>query len=103
MQTQLQPGDAVVFCVSKFSTDPGPRAEDIHPAEHGDTYSYLVPKFWRVEQLNSDGSLILVTRRGKRHTVHPTDPRLRAANFWERWFYRNRFPVREHREPSQAS
>ncbi|OYW21911.1 MAG: hypothetical protein B7Z55_05290 [Planctomycetales bacterium 12-60-4] len=94
MGHKFLPGDPVIFCVSKISTEPGPRAEDVYPAAHGDTYSYLVPKFWRVERLNDDGSLVLVTRRGKRHTVIPDDPRLRAASLWERWTYSHRFPPR---------
>lgn len=89
----LQPGDPVIFCVSKFSTDPGPRASDVHPAAHGETYSYSVNKFWRVISLEDDGTLILGTRRGKRHRVERHDPRLRAASFWERWLYSNRFPA----------
>lgn len=94
MREHFRPGDPVIFCVSKFSTDPGPRATDIHPAAHGETYSYLVPKFWRVESLKSDGSLVLVTRRGKRHIVSCDDPRLRAPSLWERWLYGHRFPSR---------
>lgn len=101
MRHKFLPGDPVIFCVSKISTEPGPRAEDVYPAAHGDTYSYLVPKFWRVESLNPDGNLVLVTRRGKRHTVAPNDPRLRAASLWERWAYGHRFPPRlTPREPT---
>jgi len=101
----LHPGDPVIFCVSKFSTDPGPRAADVHPAAHGETYSYSVNKFWRVISLEADGSLILGTRRGKRHRVDPNDPRLRAASFWERWLYASRFPNLDDqvREPSHDS
>ncbi len=102
MRDRFVPGDPVIFCVSKISTDPGPRAKDIHPAVHGETYSYLVPKFWRVESTNPDGSLVLVTRRGKRHTVIPDDPRLRAASFWERWLYNTRFPPKPG-EPTTTS
>ncbi|MBI1345546.1 hypothetical protein GC163_04590 [bacterium] len=102
-QVSLRPGDPVIFCVSKFSTDPGPRAADVHPAEHGETYSYNVPKFWRVISLEDDGKLILGTRRGKRHRIDPGDPRLRRASFWERWLYANRFPAIEDStsEPSR--
>lgn len=91
-RVSLQPGDPVIFCMSKFSTEPGPRAADVHPAAHGETYSYSVNKFWRVIALEPDGTLILGTRRGKRHRVDPADPRLRRASFWERWLYARRFP-----------
>lgn len=96
MREHFEPGEPVIFCVSKISTDPGPRAVDIHPAAHGETYSYLVPKFWRVESLNPDGTLTLITRRGKRHVVESEDPRLRSASFWERWLYAHRFPQAEN-------
>jgi len=88
----LKPGDPVVFQISKVSTDPGPRARDVHPSEFGETYSYLVDKFWTVAEVLPSGELVLVTRRGKRHTVNGNDPRLRAARLWERWIYRSRFP-----------
>ena len=88
----LKPGDAVVYQISKVSTDPGPRAKDVHPAEFGDTYSYIVEKYWTVSEIQPNGDLVLVTRRGKRHVVSPTDPCLRSARWWERWLYRERFP-----------
>ena len=104
MRGHFRPGDPVIFCMNKFSTDPGPRAEDIRPAAHGETYSYLVPKYWRVEQQNRDGTLVLVTRRGKRHVVSPVDPRLRSASLWERWLYGHRFPSRPtSSEPARDS
>ena len=93
MRPKLQPGDPVIFRVCKTSTDPGPRAKEVHPAEHGDWYSYQVDKFWAVAEVLSDGTLKLVTRRGKQHTISPDDPRLRAARWWERWLYRSRFPA----------
>jgi hypothetical protein len=92
MRLPYQPGDPVVFVVSKVSTDPGPRAHDIHPAPFGDTYQYVVDKYWTVRSVGSDGTLELITRRGKVHHVQPGDPRLRPARWWERWLYRDRFP-----------
>jgi hypothetical protein len=98
---KFQPGDPVIFSMSKVSTEPGPRAVDIHPAPSGETYNYLVPKFWRVEQRHADDTVTLVTRRGKRHNVAVDDPRLRRANLWERWFYASRFPTAS--EPTAPS
>lgn len=92
MKRNYKPGDAVVFRVTKQSTDPGPRAVDIHPAPSGETYSYQVDKYWTVREIQSDGTLQLVTRRGKQRTVLPDDLRLRRARWWERWFYSDRFP-----------
>lgn len=86
------PGDPVIFRVTKQSTDPGPRAVDIHPAPSGETYSYQVDKFWTVKEIRQDGTLNLITRRGKERTVSKDDLRLRHARWWERWIYRQKFP-----------
>ena len=95
MTIEYKPGDPVIFRVTKQSTDPGPRAVDVHPAQSGETYSYQVDKFWTVSAVNGD-TVLLVTRRGKQRTVSKTDIRLRHARWWERWIYANRFP-----KPSQ--
>lgn len=92
MPQRYRVGDPVIFIVSKISAQPGPRAQDVRPAPHGDTYNYIVEKYWRVRELLPDGRLMLMTRRGKTHTVDPDDPRLRGASWWERWFAKNRFP-----------
>lgn len=86
-----QPGDWVVFRVTKFGEHPGPRAENVIPARHGDSYCYTIDKFWIVVGQVSNGQLTLKTRRGKEHFVTPGDLRLRKANLWERWRYRSRF------------
>ncbi|GIX03859.1 MAG: hypothetical protein KatS3mg113_0865 [Planctomycetaceae bacterium] len=87
-----QVGDPVVYHVSKFGVDPSPRACEVHPAAYGETYSYVVEKYWRVAEVHPNGDLVLVTRRGKQHIVHPDDPCLRKAHWWERWLYGHRFP-----------
>lgn len=92
MQIIYRPGDLVVFVVSKISREPGPRAHHIHPAPFGETYQYIVEKYWTVRSHATDGTLELVTRRGKVHHVRADDPRLRPARLWERWFHRGRFP-----------
>lgn len=88
----FQPGDPVVYRATKFSDSPGPRAENITAAEHGENYSYQVDKFWTVEEVLDDGRLRLRTRRGKEHVLAEDDPRLRRANLWERLVYKKRFP-----------
>ena len=54
-----------------------------------------------------DGTIELVTRRGKVHQVKADDPRLRPARLWERWMYRDRFPDLNHvsvqREPAELT
>lgn len=99
MRLEYQPGDFVVFVVSKVSTDPGPRAHDIHPAPFGETYQYVVDKYWTVRSVADDGTLELITRRGKVHNVRPNDPRLRPARLWERWMHRDRFPDLNNIQP----
>lgn len=84
-------GDRVVYAKQKVSDSPGPRAADIVPAASGDSYSYLVDKFWIVTSVNSDGTLTLKTRRGKEHSIPTDDPRLRPASWWEKMFYAKRF------------
>lgn len=96
-------GDRVVFRVTKFSSHPGPRAENIAPAPHGESYHYTVDKFWIVAGFASTGELILRTRRGKQHLVNAGDIRLRRANIWERWRYRSRFEEIERLRHDDAS
>lgn len=92
MFTSFHIGDPVVFRMTKVSTEPGPRAHDVHPSPSGETYAYLVDKYWTVAEICDDGSALLVTRRGKQHRIALDDIRLRPARWWEKLFYRNRFP-----------
>jgi len=88
----LQAGDRIVYLKQKVSTHPGPRARDIHPSEHGDTYSYLVNKFWVVEDVLRDGRIVVRTRTRKQHYLKPDDPNLRKASLIEQLRFRARFP-----------
>jgi hypothetical protein len=85
-------GDAVVYCKTKVSKKPGPRAADVHPCEHGDDYRYIVDKYWRVAALGADGSLEVVTRTGKRRTLRADDMMLRKASLVDRLLRASRFP-----------
>ena len=92
MRTErFQRGDPVIFTKTKFSAHPGPRAEDISPSSHGESYSYLVKKFWTVLD-REEHRIQVLTRGGKRHWVNLNDPALRAPNWWETIRYRERFP-----------
>lgn len=95
---QYRPGDWVVYRKSKYSTQPGPRAQNVAPARGGDKYAYTVNKFWVVSQVLDDGRLVLQTRRGKEHIVDPDDHDLHPAHWWERWLYRGRFSAVENSE-----
>lgn len=82
----------MVFQKQKASTRPGPRAKLVSPAPHGEIYVYLVDKLWIVEEVRPDGTLVLRTRRGKRHVVAADDERMRPPTLWERLRFRGRFP-----------
>lgn len=92
MPAKLRPGEPVIYRASKVSTGPGPRARNVYAAPGGDTYTYVVEKFWVVADVRGDGKLLLRTRRGKEHLVEPNDPKLRRPHWWERLLYRGRFP-----------
>lgn len=94
-------GDWVIYRKQKRSSSPGPRAESMHPDQSGEEYTYIVEKYWIVEEINPDGELILITRRGKRHTIPPDDPRLRKPGPIEKWFLAGRF--REVEKAMQSS
>src|SRR5690349_13397043 len=77
MFARFRPGDVVVYRKQKNSVHPGPHARDIQPAPHGDSYAYAVEKFWRVEAVRPDHTLVVRTRKGKQHTIAADDPNLR--------------------------
>ncbi len=70
----------------------------VQPALHGDLYSYSVDKFWRVIGVRHDNTLVVLTRKGKQHTIAATDPNLRRAHWWERLLFGHRFPPRKNVE-----
>jgi hypothetical protein len=86
------PGDWVVYRLYKSSTHPGPRAKRVNPLDKSDQYIYYVEKYWTVAEVLPDGHIRLMTRRGKEHIVDPNDPLLRRASFWDRLFYKGKFP-----------
>jgi hypothetical protein len=103
MQQQFQPGDWVVYRKTKFSTHPGPRAQNVTAARSGDQYAYTVDKFWVVANVLDNGQLVLHTRRGKEHVVDADDPDLHRARWWERLIYRQRFTSVEDGDREVAS
>src|SRR4051794_35389376 len=88
----LHVGDAIVYCKQKASKRPGPRAKEVYPAPFGETYSYLVEKFWTVEGLLDDGRIVATTRTHKRHVLNPDDPNLHKAGWIVRVRNWSRFP-----------
>ena len=103
MSSHFQSGDVVAYWKQKSSLHPGQHAKDIQPALHGDSYSYVVEKIWRVVAVQPDHKLVVRTRRGKLHTLVASDPNLRRAHWWERLLFRHRFPLctlEENRQPA---
>ena len=88
---KLKAGNFVVYQKEKTSTHPSLRAEKVFPAQHGDTYSYVIRKFWKVLRVCEDDTIEVETRRGKRRTLTPDDHRLRKAGFWQRLLFKDRF------------
>jgi hypothetical protein len=84
-------GDWVVYRRLKCTTHPGRRAQEVYASPNGDSYDYFVDKFWVVDDVLPDGSLLLRTRRGKTHAVGQDDPNLRHATLWDRIRNRQRF------------
>jgi len=89
---RFRPGAPIVYRVSETSTCPGPEARDIHPAERGELYSYLIHKYWRVEEVRPDGWIVALTPLMEHHYLRRDDPNLRKANLIERLRYAARFP-----------
>ncbi len=92
MARTYEVGDWVVYTQKKQSPAPGPRAKNINPSLHGELYSYQVDKYWVVAEVQNAEELVLKTRRGKPHIVSSSDIRLRKARWWERLFWKARFP-----------
>jgi hypothetical protein len=102
---RFTPGDPVIYRKFKYSASPGPRASEIAPDARGESYAYHVDKFWIVAEQPDDSSVVVLTRRGKRHRVPLNDPNLRRPSWWERWCYAARFPrqVLLHTSPNAYS
>lgn len=91
--TRYRVGDAILYHKPKSSTSPGPRAKQVYALERGESYHYVVDKFWKVSAVHDDGSIDAVTRTGKRHRLQCTDPNLRKAPLYYQLLYKKRFPT----------
>ena len=87
---RLKIGDFVIFSKPKTSSHPSQRAKEIHPAQHGDTYSYVIEKFWKVVRVFDDDTIEIETRRGKRNRLNANTPLLRKVGLFGRLIFRNR-------------
>lgn len=92
-------GDWVIYRKQKSSVSPGPRAQKLSPASKGETYNYIVEKYWIVDQVQEDGSIRIRTRKGKHNDVQADDPRLYKPRWWQRWLLASRFRAVEESAP----
>ena len=83
-------GDFVVYHKWKCSTHPSLRAKAVYPAQHGETYSYAIQKFWKVVRVFDD-TIEIETRRGKRHLLDRHDDALRKTGLIDRLLFKDRF------------
>jgi hypothetical protein len=93
MSHRLRPGAPIVYRMVATSTCPGPEAREVHPAKKGELYYYLTNKYWRVEEVRTDGSIVARTPLMEQHILRRGDPNLRKAGLLERLRYGSRFPV----------
>lgn len=84
-------GDWAVYRKSKRGVNPGRRAEQIMASSKGEMYGYVVDKFWVVAEVLNDGTIRLVTARGKSHTIDADDPNLRHPGLIQKLLWRQRF------------
>lgn len=92
LRGKFRAGVPIIYRVVETSTRPGPDARDVHPAERGELYYYLVNKYWRVEEVRQDGWIVALTPLMEHHYLRRDDPNLRKANLVERLRYGTRFP-----------
>ena len=82
----------VIYRMPKHSKNPGKRARQVTASRHGDDYHYCVDKYWLVDEVCSDGTIRIRTRRGKTRVLDANDRNLRPATWWERMLFASRFP-----------
>lgn len=95
MQANWKSGDWAVYRKSKRGANPGRRAAQVVASSKGETYRYLVDKFWVVDDVLPDGKLRLVTAKGKVHVIESDDPNLRRPGLLQRFLWRERFAMVE--------
>jgi hypothetical protein len=85
-------GDRVIYRKSKKSDAPSPNAIDLQAEAFGESYRYSIKKYWAIAEIDGD-RVQVITRRGKRHWLNHQDPLLRKANWCERLFRYEKFPM----------
>jgi hypothetical protein len=96
-----KPGDWIVYRLSKHGVAPGKRAHHVSASRKGESYNYLVDKFWVVERVDESGLLHVRTPGGKTRVLSPQDPNLRRARWWHRLQWGERFRNAEMKRIAQ--
>ena len=89
---KLSPGAPIIYRVTETSTSPTLDALAIYPTERGEFYSYVRHKYWRIEAVWPDGTIVAHNALMERYLVRPNDPNLRKARLLDRLRYGSRFP-----------
>ena len=97
-----EPGDRVVYTATKHSRHPGPRAEAGAAGAARRGLLVRCKKYWLVREVRPDGTLTVITRRGKERIVAGRRPRLRPARWWETFFFGSRFPQNRDGSPDAS-
>ena len=95
MPASWKTGDWAVYRKTKRSVSPGRRAAQVFACQKGESYSYVVDKFWVVESVLPGDQVRLRTARGKTHIIDTQDPNLRRPGLIQRILWRERFRVVE--------
>ena len=88
---KLKVGDFIIVRKWKASTHPSPRAKEVFPTQYGDTYHYGIDKYWKVVEIVDDRTVVIETRRGKRHVIQTDQVPLRRAGLFDKMFNGKRF------------
>jgi hypothetical protein len=101
MKRHFRERQLVVYQKHKHGKRPGPRARDVRPAPRGETYQYVVDKYWVVIGTRERGRLLLRTPGGKLHEVDEDDVHLRRPTWseWLRLWLSSRERLRALRQP----
>jgi len=98
-----KPGDWVIYRLSKHGVAPGPRAHHVSACRKGESYNYIVDKFWVIEAIGSGGELHVRTPGGKTRVLSSQDPNLRRARWWHRFLWGKRFRNAELKRSQQET
>ena len=99
-QRHYQVGDWIIYRMTKHGVAPGRRAYHVSASQKGESYNYLVDKFWVVDTIDDQGNLHVRTPGGKTRILAADDRNIRRARWWHRWQWRQRFLTAEMRRDS---